>query len=255
MASNLNKIKISFNKASKSYDSVANIQQEAADFLVSKIIAMYDMGPKNILDLGAGTGYVTEKLLSNFPESAFYINDLSENMLDICKVKFAQYHNFHYLPGDMLQLSANNDYYEYIVSNFAFQWLEDWRYAIKIFHAKNSRIFAFSILLDGTFDEWENMLSKYQNINLLSYPKKQDMIDFCQQITQNDQKFDFWLMDKSSSFPSALDFVRYLKLLGANSSKNGGVDIGIFRKLLTEQTESFNVTYKIFFGIFHMINK
>lgn len=243
----LYKIQTRFNKASKSYDDVAWVQKYAAEFLVNKLLKLKNFIPQTVLDVGAGTGYISELLLGKFPKSSFYLNDIADEMLQVCKTKFAKDTNIYYLQGDMLKLDA--DVYDCVITNLALQWASDLEYAINFLHSKSSNIFAFSTLLDGTFEEWENIINRYQSTQILDYPKAEELISFCNKLKKIDQTFEFWLMDFPLSFDNPANFMRYLALLGASASSNL-VYLSNIKKLLKEQDQSLTVTYKIFFGIF-----
>ena len=83
------RIQNSFNKASQSYDIVAYVQRQAAEYLVDKLLELRIENPETILDLGTGTGYVAELLIKNFPSSSYMLNDIAHEMLEVCKSKFA----------------------------------------------------------------------------------------------------------------------------------------------------------------------
>lgn len=247
MATQLNKIQARFNKASKSYDSVAGVQRKAAKFLVNKLLEQQPFAPRSILDLGTGTGYIPELLLPKLQHCCFYLNDIADEMLEASKVKFSQHSNIYFLHGDMLELNA--DIYDCVISNFALQWIADLPHALKFFNSKSSDTFAFSTLLDGTFSEWQNILNQYQPLQLLKYPQAAELISLCNEIREPDQSFEFWVMDISSSFANPLAFMHYLKSLGA-SSLNNSIHLSNVRKLLKADSHPLLVTYKIFFGIF-----
>lgn len=247
MIEQLKKIQIRFNKASKSYDNVATVQKYTAEFLVDKILMNQNFIPKTILDLGSGTGYIPEILLKKFPTSSFYLNDIANEMLEVCKSKFAKFRNIYYLPGDMLDL--NNNFYDYVVSNLALQWTPDLQYTIKFLHDKSCNTFAFSTLLAGTFEEWNDIIKRYQSIKILDYPKAEELIILCNKIKRQDQTFEFWLMDYPLSFDNPRAFMHYLNLLGASTSNNL-VHLSHLKKLLKNEDQSLIATYKVFFGIF-----
>ena len=247
MLEHLKQVQIRFNKASKSYDDVASVQRDSAEFLVYKLLKHQNFIPKTVLDLGTGTGYITELLLKEFPKSSFYLNDIADDMIETCKAKFAKTTNIYYLPGDMIDL--DNDLYECVISNFALQWAPDLHYSINFLHSKSSDVFAFSILLDGTFEEWENIINKYQTIKIMNYPKAEELINLCNRLKSHNQIFEFWLMDFPLSFDNPKAFMSYLQLLGASASSNL-VHLSNLKKLLKKQHHSLIVTYKVFFGIF-----
>jgi malonyl-CoA O-methyltransferase len=247
----LDKVLISFNKASKSYDKVATLQKDAAVFLTSKILTQPNFTPKTFLDLGTGTGYMPEIMLPKFRECFFDLNDIAHEMLAVCKAKFAKANNIRYLPGDMLSL--NNDIYDCVTSNLALQWLNNLQHGLKFLHSKSSKVFAFSTLLDGTFVEWENIINQYQPIKILYYPKAEKIIDVCKKLKTAHQTFEFWLKDALLSFTNASAFMRYLKLLGASNPVNI-INTSNLKKILKTHTNSLTITYKIFFGLFKQAN-
>lgn len=251
MIAQLKQIQTRFNKASKSYDDVACVQKDAAGFLVDKLLEHQDFVPRTVLDIGTGTGYIPELLLEKFPEASFYLNDIALEMLEVCKSKFAKTQKIYYLPGDMLELDA--DLYDCVISNLALQWSTDLQYAINFLHSKSSNIFAFSTLLDGTFEEWHNIISKYQSTKILDYPKAEELISLCNKLKRNGQNFEYWLMDCPLSFENPVSFMRYLKSLGASAPGNL-VHLSNLKKLLKTEAQSLTVTYKIFFGIFRRIS-
>ena len=66
MIFNKSKIKSSFNQANQSYNPNAFLQKMVAKNLVD--LAKNDiLNAKNIIDLGSGTGFVAEEILSKSP--------------------------------------------------------------------------------------------------------------------------------------------------------------------------------------------
>ncbi len=54
----------------------------------------------SILDLGAGTGLLTKFLYEKFPNAKFTLVDISDQMMDIAKQRFANMDNFSFLISD-----------------------------------------------------------------------------------------------------------------------------------------------------------
>jgi malonyl-CoA O-methyltransferase len=252
MTEQMKRIESHFNKASPFYDDVACVQKDAAGFLVDRLLEHIDFIPRTVLDVGTGTGYIPELLLQKFPKTSFYLNDIALEMLEVCKSKFAKPNNIHYLPGDMLALDG--DCYDCIISNLALQWSVDLPHAIHFLHSKSSHIFAFSTLLDGTFNEWHQIISGYQSAKILDYPNAEELIVLCNTLKRNGQHFEYWLMDCPLSFDNPLSFMRYLKSLGASAPGNL-VRLSNLKKLLQAETQNLTVTYKLFFGMFRGISE
>ncbi len=242
------KIQNNFNKASSSYDLVATVQQRAGEFLVNKLLETKDFSPKTTLDLGAGTGYITELLIKTYPENLYSLNDIAEEMLEVCKAKFINKQNFTFLHLDMQTLDFQN--YDLIISNLALQWVDDLEYMIKALYTKSTQVFAFSTLLDGTFKEWQDIVNKYENIEFKNYPNKNLLTNYCNNI-KGQNIFKHWTIDFSLHFNTPLLFIKYLKELGVLAS-NQQMKPNNLKFLLKQENDPIIVSYKIFFGI---INK
>ena len=145
----------------------------------------------------------------------------------------------------MTTLDIND--YDLVISNFALQWVDDLWITLKDFYNK-SYTFAFSTLLSGTFQEWQNIVSKYSNIYLNHYPTEQEIINYCNNI-KNNGTFSFWIKDISIKFDRPLSFIHYLKNLGASASPSTKMPVSALRALAKENNKLFTTSYKIFFGI------
>lgn len=241
----IDKIKNNFNNASNTYDEVAYVQKKAANFLINKLLEIQKTKPETILDLGSGSGYVVEILLKTYHDSFYFLNDIAEKMLDICKMKFDNYANFTFLHDDMANVLINS--YDLIVSNFSLQWTNDLYQIIKTCN-NMSKTFAFSTLLNGTFKNWQKIINQYEDITINNYPNQKDIVYYCNNI-KSDKKFYHWEMDIPIKFDSTLLLMCYMKKLGATSA-NSTMSYKNFRRLVREHNNPIIVCYKIFFGIF-----
>ncbi len=115
-------VQSAFDKAQPTYDSVATIQQQAAIDLVQQLPPL---ALESILDLGCGTGFITDNLLRQYPNARYHLLDLSEQMISSCRHKYQD-------QQGMIFTTANMDHYAYsktdlIISNLAVQWSKDLR--------------------------------------------------------------------------------------------------------------------------------
>ena len=119
-------LKTKFNKGAKSYDRQRSIVIPNLDQLYDIIADLADINtpaPK-ILDLGAGTGLLTENLFKKYSRGHFTLIDISEEMLDIARKRFKDYHNFKFILGDYLKTDLE-DYFDIIISSLSIHHLED----------------------------------------------------------------------------------------------------------------------------------
>jgi malonyl-CoA O-methyltransferase len=229
-----------FNKAAASYDSVALSQQEAGQILADKITALnLDFG--KILDLGSGTGQMTQSLLSIYPESFFTLCDIAPAMIERSKKKFFSNKNIFFKVCDMELLDLAG--YDLIVSNFALQWASNLPAMIAkcLEHAK---IFAFTCLLDGTFSQWGELLADYGVNNVLSaYPSLNSLKGLL--------GTNYYVCDSKIlplEFASQQTFMRYLQTLGALAT-TGKIKPSALKRLLTEPRKPFMTQYNVAFCI------
>ena len=116
-----NAIANSFSAAAHSYDKHAFVQQEIAKRLLERLDHI-QIDPKNILDLGSGTGCVTKELAIRFPQANIISLDLSYNMLSYAKNN--QQASTAYLCNDAETLAIKDTCIDFIFSNCAFQWVQ-----------------------------------------------------------------------------------------------------------------------------------
>jgi malonyl-CoA O-methyltransferase len=242
-------IKARFNNSCHSYDDHAQVQKNSAQILTRQLYKFSkDFNPKNVLDLGCGTGCAAELLLQRYRNAHYCLSDIAPNMIKTAQNKFSRQNNFSYhigdMEGDMEIINFNN--YDLIISNLAMQWLNNLERSILKLYAK-SQIFAFSCLLDGTFSEWDKILTRYDLTTIIKkYPTKTCITNFCHAIPA--AKIYCASKNFRIKFSNALDFMRYLKNLGASSGSKTVAPKKLIT-LINEHTEEFFVTYKIFFAI------
>lgn len=240
-----NKIRTNFDRASNFYDEIAQVQLECAKILVQNLKnCNIDFYPNKILDLGAGTGYVSELLLPLYPQAYFTLNDISPNMIRLAQKKFSDQVRFEFDVTDMEMYDLKE--FDLIISNLAMQWLDNLYLSIENFFSK-SKIFAFSCLLKGSFIEWKDILKLYGIHSVVrNYPTEEEILDFIKKLKTT----AFFTQTKffTLTFENVYSFLRYLQQLGASSS-NIKVPLQILKKINMHETKEFKITYKIFFGI------
>lgn len=240
-----NKIRKRFDSASVTYESVACVQKESARVLTSKLINSFpDFQPASILDLGTGTGYVPELLLHVFPQSQYTLNDIAPKMLDKAREKFASFAQFRYHMGDMEV--AQFERHDLVISNFALQWVDELECALRTLY-NNTKVLAFSCLLQGTFEEWAHIL---QGHGLPSpaheYPSQSALEALLLSLQPTTYLFE--AQDFQLTFENAQIFTKYLKNLGASTSSHP-MPPNELKQCLDKHNQRFNVTYKVFYGI------
>ncbi|WP_461435863.1 class I SAM-dependent methyltransferase [Methanosphaera sp.] len=113
-----------FNKASTDYDKYRKQAIPNMDIYYNTVVNLTkNYSDPKILDLGAGTGILTELLYKQHPNSDITLVDLSTEMLNIAKDKFND-KNFKYIEADYLTHDFDKDY-DIIVSSLSIHHLTD----------------------------------------------------------------------------------------------------------------------------------
>ncbi len=148
---NKNKIKQCFNRAYQSYDNACQTQIHIANSLIKKIVELNNTY-ENVIDLGCGTGMITEMLAQQIQFKNFYALDIADRLLERAHQRLRAY------PIELIETDFENfNYaqYDLIFSNMSLQWSSDFSAMLKtiLSSLKTDGILAFSLPLQGTFCE------------------------------------------------------------------------------------------------------
>jgi tRNA (cmo5U34)-methyltransferase len=105
-------IRKAFNTFAQDYDSQREyIIPEMRQYYGAAVWAMETIVPKpGILDVGAGTGLLSAFLLEKFPDARLTLMDISENMLDEAKKRFATRPDTEYIVCDYSRSNLGGPY-------------------------------------------------------------------------------------------------------------------------------------------------
>jgi tRNA (cmo5U34)-methyltransferase len=95
-------IRQAFNKFAQDYDAQREyVIPQMREYYGAAVWAMETAAPKPaILDVGAGTGLLSAFLLEKFPDARLTLMDISENMLDLARKRFAMRPKTKYIVCD-----------------------------------------------------------------------------------------------------------------------------------------------------------
>lgn len=112
-----------FDRARPTYDQNALIQTRMAEALTTRIRAALGSRFSNILEIGCGTGLLTRQISNRIQFDRLLANDL----VDACRTHLPWDRNqrTHFISGDAEQIETFPPGQDLIVSNAAFQWLQD----------------------------------------------------------------------------------------------------------------------------------
>lgn len=156
----LNAVKQRFDRVAKTYDDYALIAKDVAQRLLSRLQAI-KIEPQHIVDLGCGTGVMTQLLESQYPDVKVTGIDLSQNMLN----EFKKKHQWitHCTAASVLPFPDKT--VDLVVSSLMLPWVENSEQVFKEVRRvlKDDAIFVYSTFGPDTFTEFRQAWAQVDN--------------------------------------------------------------------------------------------
>jgi len=239
-------VKRRFHCASKTYDAHATVQKEMAEVLVQ--MAAWHIAPfqERMLELGCGTGLLTQEILKRFSAEKYVTNDLVEEMAGKVEpiVLASDVASHRFIGGDAEQLVFPEPQ-QVIWSGATIQWIEE----LKPFFAK---------LYDLLMDEGYVVLSSFGPDNYseiktitgkgIDYKTMQQVIESAsanfELVASKEWHRQLWL----ESPMDVLKHMRYTGVNGVAASKWTKGDMARFQEDYQQfaQLEGYPLTYHPF---------
>ena len=147
------KIRQNFSRAAETYDAFAQTQRQITNDFADRLLGNFD-SPKNVLEIGCGTGYLTERLSQNL-SCPIVATDFSPAMVEAAQGTTPK---AQYLAMDGEHLCFDQPF-DWIVSSLTFQWFlnptESYR-RLK----ESCNLLAFTTLGPNNFPEWREFCER-----------------------------------------------------------------------------------------------
>lgn len=226
-------IKASFGAAAERYSQVAPVQDQTAALLTAQLITMLDTTPRRGLEIGCGTGLLSQRLVDHFPKWDWLISDLAPDMVAQCQENIAgSPADFMVMDGEQPTVTGPVDL---IVSNLAFQWFDQLEASLHRlldllpFGGK----LVFTTLGPNSFKEWKQALAdKGVAHGMHSYAP----MDWYQQRFEAVAQVDCLRQVIEYPYDDARHFLKALKAIGAGVARAGyhPISPAILRQILRE---------------------
>jgi malonyl-CoA O-methyltransferase len=216
------KIAQSFGKAAAIYHTQAALQQDCATKLL-QILDLWEVPAGKILEVGCGTGFLTQGLCDRFPHLPLQVTDLSAEMLEFCQAHLQIAGgrapvSFRQMDGEKLEAAET---YGLIVASFVIQWFQQPADTLRLWleRLQPQGILCLAFPACDSFSEWRQMCEALQipfTANALPHP--QALVKSLSQCSQ-----DSYLQEEFfyTSHQDAGDFFRGLKSIGAGINTSG----------------------------------
>ncbi|MFB2346716.1 malonyl-ACP O-methyltransferase BioC [Priestia megaterium] len=223
-------LKKRFNNHAKTYDAYADVQKSMANQLIDQLSTNFFNQEIAILEIGCGTGYLTQLLCEKFPKAAITAVDLSSGMMELAKKKVTE-DRVSFICGDIEEISIEG-HYDLIISNATFQWFNSLHTTIKKLYKqlKPTGNLLFSTFGNRTFQELHSCYSHAkQRLGLFSnsspgqlFFSLEELSQICEQalVPLREDPFKLSKMEKLEIqyFPTVQEFFTSIKKIGASNS-------------------------------------
>ncbi|OGV59514.1 MAG: hypothetical protein A2X45_21380 [Lentisphaerae bacterium GWF2_50_93] len=250
------KISDNFSRGTAAYDRMASCQKHVAEKLSAMIFKQVQApgaGVK-ILELGCGTGFLTEKLMEKFPACEFTITDLSGKMLSRCveKTSAIAVRKKEFILCDF-DKSIPDGGFDMVVSSMAFQWSSGLERLVSSIYSRlnpDGRIF-FSMLIEPTFATLRETFLELK----IPYPGPQFNSD--SQVRGIFSAFSgkhFHAETFKERYKDTASFLRHLNSIGAGNPTCRGVLPGRLRNIIEMHNSKHSASnfieaeYRILYG-------
>jgi malonyl-CoA O-methyltransferase len=225
-----------FDAAAQSYDALTQIQREVARALVARAGAEL-FAPKTVLDLGAGTGHVTELALQQWPHAELTAIDAAPAMLARLRAKFPR---VAAIRRDATRLDGVGRY-DLILSSMMLHWLDAPRDALAHWRGflAPGGLLRVAVPVAGSLNEWRDFTrSAGIDDGVWAFPPE----DFAEGLGAKIEISDF-----PAEYADARAFLRALKGAGAHTSRPGAslARTGALRRLLATRDGPFKATFRV----------
>lgn len=235
------------------YHQQAQVQRQVAETLATRLPPPPFPSQPKVLEVGCGTGFLSQHLLQRWPQGTFLLSDISWPMVQRCRANLgrASHPVYHaVLDGEHPALATR---FDLIAASMVFQWFA---HPIENLSALHDRLhpggcLVFATLGPQTFREWRTACTTVDvSHGLPTYPSAATWTEGwpAQGTPQMHEQHI------TVQHPSSLDFLRSLKRIGANRPTPGyrPQPAGILRSVLRrlDQHNGFAITYHILYGTF-----
>jgi malonyl-ACP O-methyltransferase BioC len=208
---NLSLLSKRFLKAAQSYNDNAIVQKKMADVLFDNFLKINKNEFRNVLEIGCGTGFVTDKILNELKFDKLLINDIVD---EYCNLHVKKSEKIEKIIGDITNIIENIEKVDLVLSNATFQWIE---YKNIFFEQLAKKLTADGILAFSTFGP-ENFKEIKNTFGIgLEYLNDEEYLKL---LENNFEIIYHNSYIEKLNFNSFIELLKHMKLTGVNSIKH-----------------------------------
>lgn len=217
------KIAVRFGQAATTYNMHATMQKACAARLLQIISEQPPLPEGAILEIGCGTGLISQGLIQQFPTRGLEITDLSTEMVRFCRSNLTIANpqtpliSFHPFDAENIQNLA--EFYAAIVGGFVIQWFHDpvqsLNHLINQLYSQGKLIISFPTC--HSFPEWKQVCCQL-DLPFTANPLPDPEV-LAQSLPSYAHLCHTETLELVAVHDSAADFFREIKAIGAGVSQ------------------------------------
>lgn len=221
-------VRQSFDAAADRYDEVAILQREVGQRIIERL-ELIKISPAMILDVGAGTGYVSQGLSRYFKKARIFSLDIAPRMLKVARSKNTLISRLMgrqaYVCGDAEALPVSDNSVDLIFSNLTLQWCGELDRVFNEFRRvlKPGGLLMFSTFGPDTLKElrtsWQRAETDDEYLHVNQFIDMHDIGDALLRSGLTDPVMD--VEHFTLTYPDVYKLMRELKALGAHNVARG----------------------------------
>lgn len=215
------KTRLGFERAADTYDANAVLQREIGERLQERL-DLIKLQPQTVLDLGSGTGFLTEKLLRRYKKARIIGVDLAHSMVRKTRQRGNWLRKPYGVCADAARLPFQPQCADMLVSNLMLQWCNDLPGVFSEFVQvlKPGGVLMFTTFGPDTLKELRASWGKVDGYTHASrFPDMHDVGDALLQAGFRDPVMDMEVL--TLTYADVRGLLRDLKGIGANNATGG----------------------------------
>jgi len=243
-------ISSAFSKAAGSYDHAARLQRRVVSGLAARVLQQGLSPSPEVLEIGCGTGSLSQTLMHEIRGGEWLLSDLSGSMLERARQKIGEDRaRFRILDGEAPDLPEQARF-DLICSSLAVQWFEDpvaaCRHLTRFLAPEG--LLAIATLGEGSFVEWREA---HERAGLPCGIPDYLPAPAWGPIPPKTGPGEWEIMIERVvlQYDNAHDFIQSLKMIGADVPRPGHIPLnpGQMRRLLRQFDQEFFITHYIYY--------
>ncbi|QLG36940.1 malonyl-ACP O-methyltransferase BioC [Paenibacillus sp. FSL W7-1088] len=260
-----------FNRSATSYDAHAHIQRSMAEQLARSLAEWRNrrfLSDPSILEIGCGTGALTQILVNEWPNANITALDIASEMIEVASKRFrsaehpgtanCKMDNLRFLQADieMWAVNAPECSVDIIVSNACFQWLSSPKETLGHLRRmlRPGGVLIFTTFGPDTFREMHEAFDKVYHANGME-PQRHGLSFHAPaqwEIMLQESGYSGFRCERSmhmEKYASARDFLYTVKGMGASTSEAATVSGYSLRRLFTNMYKEYEDKFSIQGGV------